>query len=86
MTSLFIDKVYKHNLLKLVLYEIILGQIVLNDHEGDSTRDKNDREVIGADLNLDPGLGVFDAFFASLSMILVSEVCDFSSWFTDFHR
>lgn len=59
--------------------ERVLGgrsQIVLNDHEGDSTRDKNDREVIGADLNLDPGLGVFDAFFASLSMILVSEIGD----------
>ena len=26
-------------------------------------------------LNLDSGLGIVDAFFASLSMILVSEVC-----------
>lgn len=34
--------------------------------------DKIDPKVV---LNLDSGLGVVDAFFASLSMILVSEVC-----------
>lgn len=36
--------------------------------------DKIDPKAVAV-LNLDSGLGVFDAFFASLSMILVSEVC-----------
>nr|KAJ0206400.1 hypothetical protein LSAT_V11C500230420 [Lactuca sativa] len=35
--------------------------------------DKIDPKAV---LNLDPGLGVLDAFFASLSMILVSEIGD----------
>ncbi|CAI9295504.1 unnamed protein product [Lactuca saligna] len=37
--------------------------------------DKIDPKAVGV-LNLDSGLGVFDAFFASLSMILVSEIGD----------
>nr|KAJ0192583.1 hypothetical protein LSAT_V11C800437580 [Lactuca sativa] len=35
--------------------------------------DKIDPKAV---LNLDPGLGVLDAFFANLSMILVSEIGD----------
>ena len=35
-----------------------------------------DPKSVDLGLNLDSdGLGVFDAFFASLSMIIVSEVC-----------
>ncbi|KAL7589005.1 GDT1-like protein 4 [Lactuca sativa] len=37
--------------------------------------DKIDPKAVAV-LNLDSGLGVFDAFFASLSMILVSEIGD----------
>lgn len=46
----------------------ILLQIVL-EHLGE------DADSIHLGINLDSGLGVFDAFFASLCMILVSEVC-----------
>lgn len=58
------------------------GQIVLNNG-GNTKRGTTDLESIVTDLNLDTGLGVFDAFFASLSMILVSEVCA-SSWTIEF--
>ncbi|KAK2974236.1 hypothetical protein RJ640_016722 [Escallonia rubra] len=37
---------------------------------------KNDQNSVVLDLSLDAGLGIFDAFFASLSMILVSEIGD----------
>ncbi|KAL8122381.1 GDT1-like protein 4 [Apium graveolens] len=43
---------------------------------GDAKRGATDLESIVTNLNLDSGLGVFDAFFASLSMILVSEIGD----------
>lgn len=46
----------------------VVGQIVLKS-------DTTGLESITA-LNLDTGLGVFDAFFASLSTILVSEIGD----------
>lgn len=48
---------------------------------GDAKRGATDLEAIVTTLNLDTGLGVLDAFFASLSMILVSEVCA-SAYFT----
>lgn len=48
-------------------YRLLL-QIVL-EHLG------KDAHSIHLGINLDSGLGVFDAFFASLCMILVSEVC-----------
>jgi hypothetical protein len=35
-------------------------------------------------LKLDSGLGLFDAFFASFSMIMVSEVCAIYSCLTYF--
>ena len=50
------------------------AQIVLEDLEVETTGDKKDPDSISLDLSLDSGLGVFDAFFASLSMIIVSEV------------
>ncbi|KAK3000800.1 hypothetical protein RJ639_021731 [Escallonia herrerae] len=37
---------------------------------------QNDQNSVVLDLSLDAGLGIFDAFFASLSMILVSEIGD----------
>ena len=37
-----------------------------------AVNEKNDPDSYGVDV--DSGLGIFDAFFASLSMILVSEV------------
>lgn len=51
------------------------AQIVLQDLDADTTGDKKDHDSIGLGLSLDSGLGVFDAFIASLSMIVVSEVC-----------
>ncbi|KAL1807981.1 hypothetical protein DCAR_0727372 [Daucus carota subsp. sativus] len=51
------------------------SKIVLNNG-GNTKRGTTDLESIVTDLNLDTGLGVFDAFFASLSMILVSEIGD----------
>lgn len=35
---------------------------------------EKDLDSVNLGVDLDSGLGVFDAFFASLSMILVSEV------------
>ena len=58
-----------------------LLQIVL-EHLG------QDAHSIHLGINLDSGLGVFDAFFASLCMILVSEVCSLTAWIhliTHFH-
>ncbi|RVX07219.1 GDT1-like protein 4 [Vitis vinifera] len=52
------------------------AQIVLEDLEVETTGDKKDPDSISLDLSLDSGLGVFDAFFASLSMIIVSEIGD----------
>ncbi|KAK1391021.1 hypothetical protein POM88_019199 [Heracleum sosnowskyi] len=51
------------------------SKIVINN-EGDAKKGATDLESIVTNLNLDSGLGVFDAFFASLSMILVSEIGD----------
>lgn len=36
-----------------------------------------DVNSVGLGLQVDSGLGIFDAFIASLSMIIVSEVCVF---------
>ena len=56
---------------------IFWAQIVLQELDADTTGDKKDLDSIGLGLSLDSGLGVFDAFFASLSMIIVSEVCSY---------
>lgn len=51
----------------------ILVQIILNKLGNGAAEDGTS---VGLNLGLDgPGLGIFDAFFTSLSMILVSEVC-----------
>ncbi|KAI5648948.1 hypothetical protein M9H77_34953 [Catharanthus roseus] len=39
-------------------------------------KDDTDSEVVGLAVELESGLGIFDAFFASLSMIIVSEIGD----------
>ena len=36
---------------------------------------ENGADAVAIGLNVDSGLGIFDAFVASFSMILVSEVC-----------
>ncbi|XP_076903941.1 GDT1-like protein 4 [Bidens hawaiensis] len=49
------------------------GKVVVETLKNNVLGDKIDPKVV---LNLDPGLGIFDAFFASFSMILVSEIGD----------
>ncbi|KAK0593428.1 hypothetical protein LWI29_036490 [Acer saccharum] len=50
------------------------GMIVANKFGADALGDDEDISNIG--FQIDSGLGVFDAFFASFSMILVSEIGD----------
>ncbi|XP_076918108.1 GDT1-like protein 3 [Bidens hawaiensis] len=49
------------------------GKVVVETLKNNVIGDKIDPKAV---LNLDPGLGIFDAFFASFSMILVSEIGD----------
>ena len=49
-----------------------MGQIYLDKLKRDA---KDDLKSVRVPLELDTGLGIFDAFFASWSMIIVSEVC-----------
>ncbi|KAK9075180.1 hypothetical protein SSX86_003500 [Deinandra increscens subsp. villosa] len=49
------------------------SKVVVQQLKNNVIGDKIDPKAV---LNLDPDLGVFDAFFASLSMILVSEIGD----------
>ncbi|XP_076899329.1 GDT1-like protein 4 [Bidens hawaiensis] len=49
------------------------GQVVVEKLKNNVIGDKIDPKAV---LNLDSGLGIFDAFFASFSMILVSEIGD----------
>ncbi|KAL8253332.1 hypothetical protein R6Q59_037025 [Mikania micrantha] len=49
------------------------SKVVVETLKNNVIGDKIDPKAV---LNLDPGLGIFDAFFASLSMILVSEIGD----------
>lgn len=49
------------------------SKVVVDRLKNDVIGDKIDPKAV---LDLDSGLGVFDAFFASLSMILVSEIGD----------
>ncbi|KAM6577322.1 hypothetical protein CsatB_029159 [Cannabis sativa] len=51
--------------------KIDLGSLVK-----DAAGDKNDVDSLDLGVNLDSGLGILDAFFASFSMILVSEIGD----------
>lgn len=52
------------------------SKIDLSSLEKDAVGEKNDADYVGLGVNLDSGLGIFDAFFASFSMILVSEIGD----------
>ncbi|KAH7543450.1 GDT1-like protein 4 [Ziziphus jujuba] len=52
------------------------SKINLRDLERDAIGDKSDVDVVAFGLNVDSGLGVFDAFVASFSMIMVSEIGD----------
>uniref|UniRef100_A0A5B6ZZT1 GDT1 family protein n=1 Tax=Davidia involucrata TaxID=16924 RepID=A0A5B6ZZT1_DAVIN len=52
------------------------SKIILEKLKSDVIYDENDPKSVGLALNLDSGLGIFDAFFASLSMIIVSEIGD----------
>lgn len=55
-------------------------QIVSKNFQNVALGEKADIDSMGINLGLDPdGLGIFDAFFTSFSMILVSEVCAFNS-------
>ncbi|KAL7582580.1 hypothetical protein Lser_V15G44370 [Lactuca serriola] len=63
------------NFYKAVLYMFLflVEGVVVERIKNNVIGDKIDPKAV---LNLDPGLGVLDAFFASLSMILVSEIGD----------
>ncbi|KAJ6855123.1 GDT1-like protein 4 isoform X1 [Populus alba x Populus x berolinensis] len=53
-----------------------LGRRGMMDGWMQVVRNGGDAKSAGNDLTLESGLGIFDAFFASLSMILVSEIGD----------
>ncbi|KAM7500940.1 hypothetical protein LguiA_025354 [Lonicera macranthoides] len=44
--------------------------------KNDAINEKTNLKSVVLDLDLDAGLGIFDAFFASFSMIIVSEIGD----------
>ncbi|KAL5566751.1 hypothetical protein UlMin_029915 [Ulmus minor] len=52
------------------------SKINFSSLERDAIVEKNDDDSLNLGVNLDSGLGIFDAFFASFSMILVSEIGD----------
>ncbi|RAL47528.1 hypothetical protein DM860_011266 [Cuscuta australis] len=52
------------------------SKILVDNLKTGETHGENDPDSISLALNLDAGLGIFDALFASLSMILVSEIGD----------
>lgn len=52
------------------------SKILVDNLKTGETHGENDPDSISLALNLDSGLGIFDALFASLSMILVSEIGD----------
>ncbi|KAF5741554.1 hypothetical protein HS088_TW10G00555 [Tripterygium wilfordii] len=53
-----------------------LGRRGMIDKSALGVGGKNDVNAIGLSINLDHGLGIFNAFFASFSMIMVSEIGD----------
>lgn len=55
-------------------YIYFAGQIIVEKLKTGVIRGDNDPDFVDVALDLDSGLGIFDAFFASFSMILVSEV------------
>lgn len=52
------------------------SKILIDKLKTGETQGENDPDSISLALNMDAGLGIFDALFASLSMILVSEIGD----------
>ncbi|GFP90053.1 gdt1-like protein 3 [Phtheirospermum japonicum] len=52
------------------------SKILMDKIKTGVAKDDQDFDSINLGVDLDSGLGVFDAFFASLSMILVSEIGD----------
>ncbi|EYU39706.1 hypothetical protein ABFS82_06G180000 [Erythranthe guttata] len=52
------------------------GKILVDKIKSGVVKEENDLDSVNLLVDLDSGLGVFDAFFASLSMILVSEIGD----------
>ena len=54
-------------------------QIVSKNFQNGALDKKADIDSMGINGFDSAGLGIFDAFFASFSMILVSEVCAFNS-------
>ncbi|XP_051120087.1 GDT1-like protein 4 isoform X2 [Andrographis paniculata] len=51
------------------------GKVFVNEFEA-SIREKKDPDSTDLGIQVDSGLGILDAFFASLSMIIVSEIGD----------
>nr|GMD34482.1 GDT1-like protein 3 [Ipomoea batatas] len=52
------------------------SKIIVDKLKTGVLQEENDPDSVGLGLDLDTGLGVFDAFIASLSMIIVSEIGD----------
>ncbi|XP_031091621.1 GDT1-like protein 4 [Ipomoea triloba] len=52
------------------------SKIIVDKLKTGDLQEENDPDSVGLGLDLDTGLGVFDAFIASLSMIIVSEIGD----------
>nr|GMD31278.1 GDT1-like protein 3 [Ipomoea batatas]GMD34469.1 GDT1-like protein 3 [Ipomoea batatas] len=52
------------------------SKIIVDKLKTGVLQEENDPDSLGLGLDLDTGLGVFDAFIASLSMIIVSEIGD----------
>ncbi|CAK9167077.1 unnamed protein product [Ilex paraguariensis] len=50
------------------------SKIFVDKLKANAISEENDPESVGVSLNLGSGLGTFDAFVASLSMIIVSEI------------
>lgn len=59
---------------------LFTGQIIVEKLKSGVVRD-DDPDSVDLGLDLDSNLGTLDAFFASLSMILVSEVSNYASLF-----
>lgn len=66
--------------MSIFIYINLFVQINLGFLEVNALGRKNEVDAVALGLNVDSGLGIFDAFIASLSMILVSEVCAQNSW------
>lgn len=52
------------------------SKIIMDKIKTGISKDGHGSDTVGLSVDVDSGLGVFDAFFASLSMIIVSEIGD----------